>query len=61
MTALRLQKEFGFRIVLQHVSEAWKVADEIAKAKVPSSIIMIDAPGGKLETVDVDFKEWRRS
>jgi imidazolonepropionase-like amidohydrolase len=56
MTALRLQKEFGFRIVLQHVSEAWKVADEIAKAKVPSSIIMIDAPGGKLETMDVDYK-----
>lgn len=56
MTALRLQKEFGFRIVLQHVSEAWKVVDEIAKAKVPSSIIMIDAPGGKLETVDVDYK-----
>ncbi|MFN0138891.1 MAG: amidohydrolase family protein [Pyrinomonadaceae bacterium] len=56
MTALRLAKEFGFRIVLQHVSEAWKVADEIAKAKVPSSIIMIDAPGGKLETVDVDYK-----
>lgn len=56
MTALRLAKEFGFRIVLQHVSEAWKVADEIAKAKAPSSIIMIDAPGGKLETVDVDYK-----
>lgn len=56
MTALRLSKEFGFRIVLQHVSEAWKVADEIAKAKAPSSIIMIDAPGGKLETMDVDFK-----
>ena len=56
MTALRLQKEFGFRIVLQHVSEAWKVADEIAKAGVPSSIIMIDAPGGKLETLDVDYK-----
>ncbi len=56
MTALRLSKEFGFKIVLQHVSEAWKVADEIAKAKAPASIIMIDAPGGKLETVDVDFK-----
>lgn len=56
MTALRLQKEFGFRIVLQHVSEAWKVADEIAKAKAPASIIMIDAPGGKLETMDVSFK-----
>lgn len=56
MTVLRLQKEFGFRLVLQHVSEAWKVADEIAKAKVPASIILLDAPGGKLETVDIDFK-----
>ena len=56
MTALRLSKEFGFRIVLHHVSEAWKVADEIAKAKAPASIIMIDAPGGKLETMDVDYK-----
>lgn len=56
MTALRLQKEFGFRIVLQHVSEAWKVADEIAKAKAPASIIFIDSPGGKLETMDIDFR-----
>lgn len=56
MTALRLQKEFGFRLVLQHVSEAWKVADEIAKAKAPASIIFVDAPGGKLETMDIDFR-----
>ena len=56
MTAIRLQKEFGFRLVLQHVSEAWKVADEIAKAKVPASIIFIDSPGGKLETMDIDFR-----
>jgi imidazolonepropionase-like amidohydrolase len=55
LTALRLAKEFGFRIVLQHVSEAWKVADEIARAKAPASIILIDAPGGKLETVDVSY------
>ena len=55
MTVLRLAKEFGFRPVLQHVSEAWKVADEIARAGVPSSIILIDAPGGKLETVDSAF------
>ncbi|MGI9056939.1 MAG: amidohydrolase family protein [Pyrinomonadaceae bacterium] len=56
MTALRLQKEFGFKLVLQHVSEAWKVADEIAKAKVPASIILIDSPGGKLETTDIKFE-----
>ena len=55
MTVLRLQKEFGFRVVLQHVSEAWKVADEIAKAKVPASIIFVDSPGGKLETTDISF------
>ncbi len=52
LTAIRLSKEFGFRTVLHHVSEAWKVADEIAKAKIPCSIITIDAPGGKLEAVD---------
>jgi len=55
LTVLRLKQEFGFKLVLQHVSEAWKVADEIAKAKVPSSIIMIEAPGGKLETLDVSM------
>ncbi len=55
MTVLRLQKEFGFRVVLHHVSEAWKVADEIAKAKVPASIILIDSPGGKLETLDTSY------
>ncbi|HUR99316.1 MAG TPA: amidohydrolase family protein [Pyrinomonadaceae bacterium] len=56
LTALRLAKEFGFRIVLHHVSEGWKVADEIAKAKAPTSIIMIDSPGGKLETVDLSYE-----
>ncbi len=55
LTALRLKKEFGFKLVLQHVSEAWKVAEEIAAAKVPASIIMIDSPGGKLETVDISY------
>lgn len=56
LTAIRLQKEFGFKLVLQHVSEAWKVAEEIALAKVPSSIIMIDSPGGKLETTDLKWE-----
>ncbi len=56
MSVLRLQKEFGFRVVLQHVSEGWKVAAEIAKAKVPASIILIDSPGGKLETVDIKYE-----
>jgi imidazolonepropionase-like amidohydrolase len=53
MTVLRLQKEFGLRVVLHHVSEGWKVADEIAAAGVPSSIILVDSPGGKLEARDL--------
>jgi imidazolonepropionase-like amidohydrolase len=57
LTVLRLAREFGFRVVLQHVSEAWMVADEIAAAEevLGSSIIMIDAPGGKLEAINVSF------
>lgn len=52
LTAIRLAQEFNFRVVLHHVSEGWKVVDEIARAKVPASVIVIDAPGGKLEAVD---------
>ena len=56
VTVLRLAEEFGFRVVLHHVSEGWKVAEEIARAKVPASIIQIDSPGGKLEAVDLEFE-----
>jgi imidazolonepropionase-like amidohydrolase len=56
LTVLRLAREFGFRVVLHHVSEGWKVAGEIAKANVPASVIIIDSPGGKLEAMDVSLK-----
>lgn len=55
LTAIRLSEEFGYRLVLQHVSEAWKVVDEIAEADVPASIIVLDSPGGKLEAVDIRY------
>ncbi len=53
LTVLRLQKEFGFQVVLHHVSEGWKVAEQLAEAGVPSSVIVIDSPGGKLEARDL--------
>jgi imidazolonepropionase-like amidohydrolase len=53
ITVLRLAEEFGFRVVLHHVSEGWKVAERIAAAKVPCSIILLDSPGGKLEAIDL--------
>ncbi len=49
LTVLRLQREFGFRCVLHHVSEGWLVAEQIAAADVACSVIVIDSPGGKLE------------
>ncbi len=49
MTVLRLSREFGFHVVLHHVSEGWKVADQIAEAGAPCSMILLDSPGGKLE------------
>ncbi|MPZ17760.1 MAG: amidohydrolase family protein [Luteitalea sp.] len=55
LTVIRLSKEFGFRPVLQHVSEGWKVADEIAKAGLACSVIVLDSPGGKIEAKDVSL------
>ncbi len=53
VTVLRLAKEFGFKVVLHHVSEGWKVAEEIAAADVPCSIILVDSPGGKIEAMNL--------
>ncbi len=56
LTAIRLRDEFGFRMVLHHTSEAWRVADQIAAARVPVSLIMVDSPGGKLEALNLEAK-----
>lgn len=56
MTVLRLKEEFDFNVTLHHVSEGWKVAEEIAEAGVPSSAIVVDSPGGKLEAVNLSFE-----
>jgi imidazolonepropionase-like amidohydrolase len=53
LTAIRLSEEFGYRLVLQHVSEGWRVADEIAESGAQASIIALDSPGGKLEAINL--------
>ena len=55
LTAIRLAKEFGFRIVLHHLSEGWKIPAEIASSGFPCSIITIDAPGGKKEAMNLSL------
>ncbi|MBC7937402.1 MAG: amidohydrolase family protein [Rhizobacter sp.] len=56
LTAIRIGKEFGFKPVLHHVSEGWKVAGEIAAVGLSCSIITIEAPGGKMEAMDLSLK-----
>src|SRR5262249_3112682 len=52
MTVARLAEEFGFEVVLQHGTEAYKVAYELARRKIPVSLTIVDSPGGKLEVDD---------
>ena len=59
LTALRVAREFGFTPVLHHVSEGWRVADEIAASGAPASIILLDSPGGKLEARGLFFQTGR--
>ena len=56
LTVLRLAEEFDFDAVLHHVSEGWMVAEEIAAAGVPCSVIVIDAPGGKQEAINLSLE-----
>ncbi len=49
MTAVRLSEEFGFELVIQHGTEGYRIADELAKRKIPVSLTLVDSPGGKLE------------
>ena len=61
LTILRLAEEFGFKTVLQHVSDGWLVADQIAASPhvLGASLILIDSPGGKIEAKDNRFETAR--
>jgi imidazolonepropionase-like amidohydrolase len=53
MTAVRIAEEFGFELVIQHGTEGYRVADTLAKKKIPVSLTLVDSPGGKAETIGV--------
>lgn len=54
MTVLRIADEFHYRVVIHHGSEAYLVADELAKRNIPVTLTIVDAPGGKLEAINVN-------
>jgi imidazolonepropionase-like amidohydrolase len=51
MTAVRLMEEFGFELVLQHVTEGYRIAEDLAKRKMWVSLTLVDSPGGKPEVL----------
>ena len=51
VTAIRIAKEFDFELVLQHVTEGYRIAPLIAQRKIPCSLTLVDSPGGKMETM----------
>lgn len=55
LSALRLQEEFGYRLVLHHLSDGHLVAEEIAANGAAASILAPDAPGGKEEALNASF------
>lgn len=56
LTVIRLADEFGFKPVIQHGSDSWKVAQEIAAAGIPVSVTYVEAPGGKEEVLGVSMQ-----
>ena len=51
MTAVRLSEEFGFELVLQHCTEGYLVAEELARRGIWVSLTLVDSPGGKPEVM----------
>ena len=54
MTVLRIADEFHYRVVIHHGSEAYLIADELAKRHIPVTLTIVDSPGGKLEAINVN-------
>ena len=53
MTLVRIAGEFHYRVVVHHGSEAYQVANELAKQHIPVTLTIVDSPGGKEETIDI--------
>ncbi len=55
MTVLRLADEFHYRVVVHHGTESCEVGEELAKRHIGVSFTMLDAPGGKPETINFNI------
>ena len=56
LTALRIAREFGVRITLEHVTEGALIVDELVKANVP---LAIGPTFGQPSKIELQHKSWR--
>ncbi len=56
VTAIRLKKEFGFNLVLEHATEGYKVADYIKENDIPVVLGPLSGVRSKYELKDLSYK-----
>ncbi len=59
-TALRLSREYGFRLILQGGTEAWMVADDLAAAGVPVIVKVLQNLPTTFETLGATYENAAR-
>ncbi|GAB6189018.1 amidohydrolase [Marinitoga arctica] len=59
LTAIRLSEEFGFDLVIEHATEAYKVADYIKEKNIPLVLGPLFGFRTKLELKDLSFEALR--
>lgn len=59
-TALRLSREFGFRLIVQGGTEAWMVADDLARARVPVIVKVLNNLPNTFETLGATYENAAR-
>lgn len=55
-TALRLADEFQLKLILSHATEAWKIAGELAKRKVPVIVGPVNVQPDAIETKGATYE-----
>lgn len=59
LTAIRIKKEFGYDMIIQHATEAARITDELVKHNVPIFIGPLLVNRAKVEMQDVSFRNAR--
>lgn len=60
LTAIRVSDEFNIKLIIQHGTEAFKIADELVRRQIPVCLGPLLVNRAKVEMKEVTFKNARR-